>query len=400
MRKRQTIKELGLASTAYGISNILRSKRNFHKILWIFFILISTTISCWFVYDALFNFLEYKVVTLVQSVYEQPTQFPTISFCSYSKKDAFTNKKLKDIFKGCCFNYDFDCQYNPENYFEPFVSYYGQCYRFNSGKNFKGHSIPILNSTIAGLDDSFYLTIDPSLDMVLWVHSYVSPPILSDYNNHFGRIFASAYSYTQLIIDRTTETKLSLPYNDCLNDVTQFKLNKTIIDYILSKNEIYSRVKCLELCFDLEYIENNQCQCSSVTIGNVWQQCWLELEKKNQSSCTWYFKQNFYTSSITEKCAKYCPLECTQISYSVEISSIHLVNSSLTKLKVFYRSLKFTSITQEPKILLIDLVSNIGGTFGLFVGVSFVTIIEIIEVLTELVFLTFEMKTKVFNSNH
>ena len=94
MSIKQKLKEFGLVSTVYGIPNLLRSTRSFHKILWTCFIIISTTICCWLVYDTVLNFLDYKVVTLVHSVYEQPTQYPTISFCSYSSKLSFKDKKL------------------------------------------------------------------------------------------------------------------------------------------------------------------------------------------------------------------------------------------------------------------------------------------------------------------
>ncbi len=90
---------------------------------------------------------------------------------------------------------------------------------------------------------------------------------------------------------------------------------------------------------------------------------------------------NFYSRSILKKCFKYCPLECTSISY--DIRSSVMADYKTTRIKIFFGSLKYTSITQEPKMNFVDLISNIGGTFGLLIGFSFVTFFEIIEILFE-----------------
>jgi hypothetical protein len=62
------------------------------------------------------------------------------------------------------------------------------------------------------------------------------------------------------------------------------------------------------------------------------------------------------------------------------------------KLRVYYQSLKYTSITQIPKTKVFDLISNLGGTLGLFIGVSFVTLFEFGELLIECFFLIFETR--------
>jgi hypothetical protein len=77
--------------------------------------------------------------------------FPTVSFCPYIEK-ALDDKPLGSFIQECWHNLDRDCQYNPENYFESFRTHRGVCYRFNSGKNMSGHSIPIHNSTVGGRD--------------------------------------------------------------------------------------------------------------------------------------------------------------------------------------------------------------------------------------------------------
>ena len=54
--------------------------------------------------------------------------------------------------------------------------------------------------------------------------------------------------------------------------------------------------------------------------------------------------------------------------------------------RVFYDDLKYTLIKQQPKIELFGLISNIGGTLGLFLGFS---LLDLFEILVELVCIKF-----------
>ena len=59
-------------------------------------------------------------------------------------------------------------------------------------------------------------------------------------------------------------------------------------------------------------------------------------------------------------------------------------------INVFYEESKHTLISQQPKIELFGLISNLGGILGLFIGFSFISLLEIIEVLAELFFVYFD----------
>jgi hypothetical protein len=59
------------------------------------------------------------------------------------------------------------------------------------------------------------------------------------------------------------------------------------------------------------------------------------------------------------------------------------VRKSVAKVSIFYNDLKETVITENVKISLADLVSSIGGTLGLFVGMSLLSAIEVFELLVQ-----------------
>ena len=68
------------------------------------------------------------------------------------------------------------------------------------------------------------------------------------------------------------------------------------------------------------------------------------------------------------------------------------VNKHLAVLYVYYKDLKYTFISQQPKVELFDLISNIGGILGLFLGVSFLTCVEFFEILFEIIYVLFLKK--------
>ena len=60
------------------------------------------------------------------------------------------------------------------------------------------------------------------------------------------------------------------------------------------------------------------------------------------------------------------------------------VKQSVLKLNIFYDSLEYEYITEKPKMNLVDLLANIGGTLGLCLGISVLSFIEIFEIFTRI----------------
>ena len=66
-----------------------------------------------------------------------------------------------------------------------------------------------------------------------------------------------------------------------------------------------------------------------------------------------------------------------------------IIRTKIFKIYIFYEDLKYTLITQKPKIELFGLISNIGGTLGLFIGFSFISVLELFELLVEYILIIF-----------
>jgi hypothetical protein len=105
-------------STAYGLPNLVKSKRLFQKLMWLFFIILSASASFWIVFNSISNYFNFEYITVIRSVYEQPSKFPTISICNYFG-NSFENKSLNDFVTEFRFGYNLSLKNHLQNYFEP-----------------------------------------------------------------------------------------------------------------------------------------------------------------------------------------------------------------------------------------------------------------------------------------
>ena len=72
-------------------------------------------------------------------------------------------------------------------------------------------------------------------------------------------------------------------------------------------------------------------------------------------------------------------------NYFEKYKTYEELNQNLIIIYVYYKELKYTLINQQPKTETFDFISKIGGIFGLFLGISFMSFIEILEILFEII---------------
>ena len=127
----------------------------------------------------------------------------------------------------------------------------------------------------------------------------------------------------------------------------------------------------------------------------------------------------FYIQDVAIKCSE-CPLECESEFYTLTTSSLDYptkiyadmlssqsailsrfsnkkptyqqLKQSIASININYNQLGYTQIKEAQKVTAIDLVTIIAGTVGLFLALRFLSFIEILELLIEIIFLFFEKK--------
>ncbi|CAF1150674.1 unnamed protein product [Brachionus calyciflorus] len=69
------------------------------------------------------------------------------------------------------------------------------------------------------------------------------------------------------------------------------------------------------------------------------------------------------------------------------------MKNDLISLNVYYETLNYEEITEKESVEFVGLLSNIGGIAGLFLGISFLSLVEIIEIAIQII--SFLVNTKV-----
>ncbi len=65
-----------------------------------------------------------------------------------------------------------------------------------------------------------------------------------------------------IVLKKIFDQKLEQPFNDCYKNISEFNLNKTLIEFFQTKNLEYSQKECERLRENLNFIETSQCNCS------------------------------------------------------------------------------------------------------------------------------------------
>ena len=401
---KKRILELLSESTVHGVSKIVSARRLFFRIMWILLLIGFSTLCFIFTTKSFIEFFAYETITTMSTIQENSSLFPAVTICN--KNNSNFNPKWLNIH----FNYKLlTMGKNFESYND---SAYGPCYRFNNGKNLTGHLSDMKISTSPGylyaLDIKLYSKpLGDFEQLLIYIHNQTMTP-LTIFNKGF---FITSGSTNYFLIKRFFEQKLPHPYNDCYEDLSLFPLNKTLIQFIQSKNITYTKNECFRLCENLNYIKDYmaKCECPLQNLDdNLFVACNLRSENKTKKDCVSKLFLSFEENK-EEKCSEYCPTECNSFSYDVmhyteklpsqgnisdknfkfkkfNFKTYEYISRSYFEILVYYDELKYTLSSQRPKTEIFDFISNVGGIFGLFLGMGLMSFMEILEIILEAIF--------------
>ena len=399
----QNLKDKILKTSLDFFLKPIKSDRLVGKIFWLTFLILSLAGCVYFVVLAILDFLNYDTTTSIYQINEKESQFPTISFCSDNDKNIKETNFEINITK-FWFNYK-DLKNECQNHFEIYNdTSLGKCFRFNSGKNMSNQSIPIKYSKKSGYNDGLLLELYSNASInfsqiLIHIHNHTQTPLTI----HNKGIWINSASETYFLINRIYDEKLDQPYNDCFKNVSEFPFNKTIIDYMKSIKYDYSQKECIILCRNYKSIEESDCNCSIKSLDEKFRvKCIDSIDDFEIKNCSMSFLANF----DVEKCNEYCPLECESFTHEIYARSQTIVGTGNISeyfeselfqtysdvanhyygIYVYYNDLKYTFIKQNPKIEIFGLISEIGGTFSLFIGLNTFSFLELFEILIELIF--------------
>jgi len=405
---KQRIKELLSESTVHGISRIVKSKRLVFKIVWLIFFIASSTTGSYYVIDSIFDYFKCQTITTIKVIQEKQSQFPTVSFCGSPSFKNFTLDQivLKLTFESVSEN-------NLSKVFEEYKdTVWGKCFRYNSGRDFYGNKIDIVNTAIFSKPNNLRIgfnldTPDDFREILVQIHNHSSPPI--DLEN--GGYWLKTGSINYFEVERVFTEKLPEPYNDCLKNIDSFGQNKTLINHMKQLEKSYSQDECFRMCSYLYVLRESNCNCNT-TLENFENDCLTHpiktLYNTQIKNCVADYLKKFRLKEQLKECSQFCPQECDSMSYIIskyieifptngqlknipnesdlaKFETFENIANHYIRLYIYYKDLKYTLISENAKTEPFNFVSNIGGILGLFLGISFLSFIEILEVIYEII---------------
>ncbi|RNA24225.1 amiloride-sensitive sodium channel subunit beta, partial [Brachionus plicatilis] len=402
-RALSTTRKVLESSSSHGIPNILRAEKFSIKILWTIFTSIATALCGVLIIQSILNYLEFGVTTTIRIKNEISSIFPAITVCSldpvlplaksFSNSANSTEQYLASLlvsqrkvdyswneFIYVCF---FDAVPCANTSFKKFRDPSGSvCFTFNSGVDHSGKEVKALRSVKTGRIKGLSMHLNTWSFKQMFTGAYVYIHDQKTFPLSVEPVDIVPGEETTISIYKTISKQQPNPFSDC--EYEQGKVLKTESDLVNAFNSTsyrYSQNLCLELCFHKIMLE--QCECyshlfSMFSEGRICREiddvmcCWKEFHKFSNSN------------SISENCQQRCPLECETISYSKTVSrKKYLNNQELISLVIHFDGLGYTEIQESAIMNIVDLLSNIGGIAGLFLGTSLLSFVEILEIFLE-----------------
>ena len=337
---------------------------------------------------------KFKTTGMVKSFYLNESEKKLLGFTS-------------DIFQTCYFD-GVEC--TPDEDFNWFFSYArGNCFQFNSGVNMSGHRIPLKKTILEGREYGLKLLIGPLSNANKYSTFYARGLKVFIHNSSFlsstaEEIFLEPGKNTDISLKKILQHKEPAPYSEC-HELTNFKSD--IYDFM--KGFEYRQKDCVQLC--IQDIINKNCNCFFTKLP-VFNNSYLPCFNSFQISCSLKY---FYNSSheIDRICSSKCPKECDYVTYdwssssleypsqeffeTIQMNSEVYENVSYEAFKknhltfcLYYPYKQYTEISETPKISFIDLVSNVGGAMGIFLGFSIFSLVEVFEILFQVLLILFK----------
>jgi hypothetical protein len=308
----------------------------------------------------------------------------------YFEKNIENRKRLSHSLKEILISCTFNQRKCDDSNFEWFHHYqYGNCYKFIPS-SIHGNEV-IIPGKLNGLTIEMYIGVYNELDAIRetkGISLIVSNK--SDYVNDMDGLFLFSGTENDVVIKRKFSELLPYPYSNCHDNFNEVSETIQMINY---NNYSYSYRLCMKICLQKQISEICKCYDSKSIPLNNFRICY---DDKDISCLNEIYGNVSSLIAFNENCYGECPFECakSELLASIAISRyptsnqyagelleryIKRVNQNISfqeiwdnvlKFNVFYDVLTYTSITETPSMNTISILSNIGGTLGLFLGIN------------------------------
>lgn len=101
---KKTLKENVEELSMHGLPRISKARNTFFKVVWTTFSIVSIVLCGLFICQNIQQYLNFSYLSNIEYIYENPIEFPTVSFCSASS--GFENRSLQSLLQNCLYEND------------------------------------------------------------------------------------------------------------------------------------------------------------------------------------------------------------------------------------------------------------------------------------------------------
>ncbi|XP_041464797.1 degenerin deg-1-like [Lytechinus variegatus] len=277
---------------------------------------------------------------------------------------------------------------------------YGNCFVFNNAH--KMNRDISINTTRTGSQYGLHLTLmveQPEYIGVLSPDSGVKVAINDPRIHAFPEddgVMAPPGVATSIGLKKTTINRLGDPFGKCKNGHSS--------DYYQPEKYDFSQRSCMKMCLQMTMKKNCSCITDILINGSM-----CGAIDKVQVKCRSLVLREFLKNNIGCSCSN----PCSETIFTPTISTsrwpgvryeAHMYNrlanisekaariltdveqsrNNLVRLRVFYEELNFENVQESPLITVETLFGGVGGLMGLYVGMSFISLMEILVFISEL----------------
>ncbi len=276
---------------------------------------------------------------------------------------------------------------------------------FNNVYNDVNHKVGnILNSTRPGRAGGLELDIlakytSTSKQSIFAIYIYNQ----SESQKLRQEIFIHQSTTIYIKLSKQTTSRLSSPFSNCKRE---YIFKPKPFDKKIEKSYPYYQTLCFDLCKmqemmricnkSAEFDTNFQYYFTNTEyfIKEFFNK---ETDKCNQidPSLLKSIGDKFIADGERTLCEIICPQQCDFETYSYSFSNYYTPVFNFSRVFISFDNFQLTSITEQPKTTRENLIGNIGGLFGFFLGGSLMSIFEIFQLPFSLLSIIFKhMKKK------
>ena len=343
------------------------------KLVLTLLILFPISLGFYNIYQTVDDYYRYDVITNIERIEPHELVFPAITICTarHFYKEYYENNTRPNETLEYTTNIDFrqfirirmaktsDKNAN-QHLLELFeIPYFDSiCVRFNGGINRTLRTIQSNTDYLElKINNEYYQDLSSYLRIKYTVmNSYFAVFIEDNYLNSFLKsvpIHLNRNNQFTLLVEKTEiETKLGEPYNKC--------------DESLDKK--YRQMNCIEICINKEINLRHKCSIPSYYDSGGLKRCVSVIPESQSIYSANHLRLHNLTNGSFERCASQCRKQCETQRFSLKtVDSYSKENYTRFVFKVL--DLSSFKIKQIPKVNGFSLVSAVGGSLGLFVGV-------------------------------